>query len=171
MNRLSSGECDVRSQKSEVCAESGGCSFREQRCLTREIAAKLEGAGLRPTRQRMVLARHLFGHGQRHLTAEMLHKEVVRSDSAVSLATVYNALQQFSNAGLLRPLVVDGQKTWFDTNTSHHHHMVSDHDGTILDVPAGYLRVERLPPVPEGMSIARVEVVVRLRRVAESTAE
>lgn len=125
----------------------------------------LETAGLRPTRQRLALAGLLFAGHDRHVTAEGLHDEAMAAGEPVALATVYNTLHQFTQAGLLRAVGVDGAKTYFDTNTSDHHHYVCGEDGTIFDVPGGSLRVTGLPAPPEGMEIARVDVVVRLRKV------
>src|SRR5262245_7982586 len=83
---------------------------------------KLRKAGLRPTRQRLALAQLLFGRGDRHVTAEGLHEEAVGAGMPVSLATVYNTMHQFTAAGLLREVTVDGTRTYFDTNTGDHHH-------------------------------------------------
>jgi len=147
-------------------ATSSNCALCKKECPSRDVGLKLRRAGLRPTRQRVDLARLLFASGDRHITADMLHEEAVRQFLPVSLATVYNTLQQFTNSGLLRRLATDGHRTWFDTNVSDHHHMFCDEESSIIDVPADYVTVERLPPVPEGMEIARVEVVIRLKRRA-----
>ena len=88
----------------------------------------LSGAGLRPTRQRKELGRLLFDGPDRHVTAEVLHDEAMRAGVRVSLATVYNTLNQFTEAGLMREIVVDGDRTYFDTNTSDHHHFFHRHD-------------------------------------------
>lgn len=119
-------------------------------------------AGLRPTRQRIALARLLFGDGDRHVTAEILHDEAVRAGQRVSLATVYNTLHQFKRAGLLREIAIGGQRAYFDTNTSNHNHYYIEGDGTLLDIPSGSIRVEGLPPPPDHLRIAHIDVVVRL---------
>ncbi|MEC9368506.1 MAG: Fur family transcriptional regulator [Pseudomonadota bacterium] len=120
-------------------------------------------AGLRPTRQRLALASLLFGKGDRHLTAEILHEEAVGESVPVSLATVYNTLHQFTQAGLLREVAVEGSKTYFDTNTSNHYHFFCERDGKLLDIPTDSgLLVKGLPQPPEGMEISRVDVLVRL---------
>ncbi len=129
-----------------------------------EIRARLRQAGLRPTRQRMSLAELLFGRGNRHLSAENLHEEAMVHRVPVSLATVYNTLHQFTEAGLLREVVVDGSKTYFDTNTSEHHHFFVEDDNEVIDIPVG-VDVSRLPEPPPGYEISRVDVVVRLKRV------
>ncbi|SNY90406.1 Fur family transcriptional regulator, iron response regulator [Cohaesibacter sp. ES.047] len=123
----------------------------------------LVGAGLRPTRQRLSLAELLFAKGDRHVSAELLHEEAERVNVSVSLATVYNTLHQFTQAGLLREVAVEGTKTYFDTNVSDHYHFYMEEDGKVVDIPDS-LRVSELPEVPEGMEITRVDVVVRLRR-------
>ena len=119
-------------------------------------------AGLRPTRQRVSLAELLFAKGDRHVTAEQLHEEASASDAAVSLATVYNTLHQFTQAGLLREVAVEGAKTYFDTNTSNHFHFFSESTGTLVDIPSGAIDIAALPTPPEGMEISRVDVLVRL---------
>jgi Fur family iron response transcriptional regulator len=126
----------------------------------------LKRAGLRPTRQRMALGEILFGKGNRHISAEGLHEEALFSQVGVSLATVYNTLHQFTEAGLLREVAVDGSKTYFDTNTSDHNHFFVEDDGTVLDIPGEALRVGAVPQPPAGYEISRIDVVVRLRRTA-----
>lgn len=129
-----------------------------------DIRRKLQGAGLRPTRQRVALAELLFAKGDRHLAAEDLHGEAVSSGVPVSLATVYNTLHQFTGAGMLRILAVEGSRTYFDTNTSDHHHFYIEDEGEVIDVPVSNLKVENLPEPPEGMEVANIDVVIRLRR-------
>jgi Fur family iron response transcriptional regulator len=130
-----------------------------------EIRAMLKTSGLRPTRQRLALAEILFAKGNRHVSAENLHEEAMIHRVPVSLATVYNTLHQFTGAGLLREVAVDGSKTYFDTNTSNHHHFFVEDDNEVLDIPPGRLGVNRLPEPPPGYEISRVDVVVRLRRI------
>lgn len=124
---------------------------------------RVRDAGLRPTRQRVALAHLLFAKGDRHLTAEELHEEALGAGVPVSLATVYNALHQFTHAGLLRILAVEGARTYFDTNTSDHHHFYVEGESKIFDIAPGPVRVVNLPEPPEGMEIANVDIVVRLR--------
>jgi Fur family transcriptional regulator, iron response regulator len=123
---------------------------------------QLRAAGLRPTRQRIALASLLFGRGDRHVTAEMLHAEALQNGIPVSLATIYNTLHQFLEAGLLREVAVEGSKTYFDTNTSDHFHFFFENDGVLVDIEANNLKLENLPKPPEGMEITRVDVLVRL---------
>jgi len=127
-----------------------------------DVARLLRGAGLRPTRQRMALAQLLFSDGDRHVTAETLHEEALASKVPVSLATVYNTLHQFTKAGLLREVAVEGAKTYFDTNTSNHYHFFCEQSGTLMDIATGSIRIEGLPQAPDGMTISRVDVLVRL---------
>jgi Fur family iron response transcriptional regulator len=129
-----------------------------------DIRRKLQDAGLRPTRQRVALAELLFAKGNRHLAAEDLHGEAVNSGVPVSLATVYNTLHQFTGAGMLRILAVEGSRTYFDTNISDHHHFYIEDEGEVIDVPVSNLKVENLPEPPEGMEVANIDVVIRLRR-------
>src|SRR5664279_2736304 len=130
-----------------------------------EIRSMLRHSGLRPTRQRMALAEILFAQGNRHISAENLHEEAMMHRVPVSLATVYNALHQFTEAGLLREVAVDGSKTYFDTNTSDHHHFFVEDDNQVIDIPDGEMGVGRVPEPPPGYEISRIDVVVRLRRI------
>lgn len=131
--------------------------------------ARLRSAGLRPTRQRVALAQLLFAQGNRHVSAEALHDEAMTAHVPVSLATVYNTLHQFTDAGLLREVVLDGSKTYFDTNISDHHHFFVEDDNVMLDVPEDALGIDRLPMPPPGMEISRVDVVIRLRRIKKAS--
>ena len=133
-------------------------------CPWHDVKAMLRTVGLRPTRQRMALGWILFAKGDRHLTAEMLYEEATKAKVPVSLATVYNALHQFTDVGLLRQVAVDGSKTYFDTNVSDHHHFLVEGENMLVDIPEDSIGVNNLPEAPEGMEIARVDVVVRLRR-------
>jgi Fur family iron response transcriptional regulator len=128
------------------------------------VDERVRRAGLRPTRQRVALADLLFAKGERHLSAEVLHEEALAAGVPVSLATVYNTLHQFTDAGLLRILAVEGSKTYFDTNTSDHHHFFIEGENTVFDIMSGPVKVTDLPEAPEGMEIVNVDVVVRLRR-------
>ena len=127
-----------------------------------DVRLLLQQAGLRPTRQRCALAALLFEAGDRPVTAELLHAEAVRSGEAVSLATVYNTLHQFKNAGLLRELAIDGQRAYFDTNTSNHNHYYIESEGRLMDIPSEGIKVDGLPDPPPGMEISHIDVVVRL---------
>jgi Fur family iron response transcriptional regulator len=138
------------------------CNLRPSACVARDVGGMLRATGLRPTRQRIALGRLLYGQGDRHITAEVLHEEAVRARVAVSLATVYNTLHQFTEAGLLRQVAVDGAKTYFDTNVSEHHHFLVEGDNELFDIPEE-VALTSLPEPPEGFEIARVDVLVRLR--------
>lgn len=135
-------------------------------CPLSELRDKLRRVGLRPTRQRVSLGWLLFGKGDRHITAEMLFDEASRARVPVSLATVYNTLHQFTEVGLLRQLAVDGTKAYFDTNPTEHHHFFLEDIGELVDMPSAGMTVVDLPAAPEGMEVAGVEVIVRLRRKA-----
>jgi Fur family iron response transcriptional regulator len=129
------------------------------------IRAMLKRSGLRPTRQRLALAEILYGKGNRHISAENLHEEAMTHRVPVSLATVYNTLHQFTEAGLLREVIVDGSKTYFDTNVTEHHHFFVEDDNTVMDIPGEAMEVGDMPTPPPGYVISRVDVVVRLRRL------
>jgi Fur family transcriptional regulator, iron response regulator len=127
---------------------------------------RLRGVGLRPTRQRLALAHLLFNGGARHVTAEQLHGEAVAAALPVSLATVYNTLHQFTDAGLLREVVVEPGRSYFDTNIEDHHHFFWEPSGVLQDIPGAGVVVSGLPQPPDGAEIRRVEVIVRVRRDA-----
>lgn len=121
--------------------------------------------GLRPTRQRVALAAMLVGDGQhRHVTAESLYATVRERGEKVSLATVYNTLRAFCDAGLLKEITVDGSKSYFDTDTSDHPHFYWEDDRRLSDAPADQLKILQLPDAPVGATVTMVDVVIRLRR-------
>ncbi|HMK78579.1 MAG TPA: Fur family transcriptional regulator [Xanthobacteraceae bacterium] len=138
-------------------AELTGCPWHDVKAMLRQV-------GLRPTRQRMALGWILFAKGDRHLTAEMLYEEATKAKVPVSLATVYNALHQFTEVGLLRQVAVDGSKTYFDTNVSDHHHFFVEGENALVDIPNADVALDRMPSAPPGYEVARVDVVVRLRK-------
>jgi Fur family iron response transcriptional regulator len=126
-------------------------------------ADRLRNAGLRPTRQRLALAEILFGSGDRHVSAEDLHKEALAARVKVSLATVYNTLNQFREAGLLREVAIEGDRTYFDTNTSNHCHFFVEGEGRLIDFPFEGIEVLGLPETPAGTTLAGIDVIVRLK--------
>ena len=125
--------------------------------------ARLRAIGLRPTRQRLALARLLLENGDRHITAEQLHGEAVGADIRVSLATVYNTLHQFTDAGLLREVVVEPGRSYFDTNTADHHHFFCETTSKLEDIPGQDVVVSGFPLPPPGTEICRVDVIIRVR--------
>jgi Fur family iron response transcriptional regulator len=126
--------------------------------------ARLKQAGLRPTRQRIALAKLLFAGMDRHVTAESLAEESQRAGVKVSLATVYNTLHQFQTAGLLRQVIVDSSRSYFDTNTGDHQHFFLENEGLLIDIPGEHIAVSGVPAAPPGLCIDRVDVVVRVVR-------
>jgi Fur family iron response transcriptional regulator len=125
----------------------------------------LATADVRPTRQRVALAALLVGDGQnRHVTAESLFAAAKAQGESVSLATVYNTLKAFCDAGLMQEVTVDGSKSYFDTNTHDHPHFFWEDNGMLTDAPSDQLEIARLPDAPAGAEIASVDVVIRLRR-------
>ena len=125
----------------------------------------LTGAGLRPTRQRLCLAELLVGDGRdRHVTAESLHAAAEAKGEPVSLATVYNTLKTFCDAGLINEISVDGSRSYFDTRLDDHPHFFWEDEGLLTDAPAEELRIAQLPRLPEGAELSRVDVVIRLKR-------
>jgi Fur family iron response transcriptional regulator len=124
----------------------------------------LRRAGLRPTRQRLVLGWLLFSNGGRHVTAETLYAEATEAGTHISMATVYNTLHQFTDAGLLRQIGVDGSKSFFDTNPTTYQHFFVDHEARLFDVPEPGVVIETLPQPLPGYEISRIDVIIHLRR-------
>ena len=125
---------------------------------------RLEASGLRVTRKRLALANTIFAEGPKHWTAEQVQAAAQDAGLRVSLATIYNTLNAFADAGLLRMISVDGSRTFFDTNTSDHHHFYLEDEGRLIDIDGADLRVEGLPPAPEGKGVERVDVIVRVNQ-------
>ena len=128
------------------------------------VLERIRTAGLRPTRQRLALAKLLFDSGEdRHVSAEMLHGEAIKNRMRVSLATVYNTLHQFTDAGLLREIVVDSGRSYFDTNVYSHHHMYFEDEKTLVDIASTDIDIKALPPAPKGKKVSRVDVIIRVK--------
>lgn len=134
-----------------------------QAVTSNDIIEMVRDAGLRPTRQRLSLARQLFSGDDRHVTAEQLHSESLGQGFSVSLATVYNTLHQFTAAGLLRELVVDAGRSYFDTNISDHHHLYFEDSGILRDVPGDNVAIGELPALPEDAEISRIDIIIRVK--------
>lgn len=131
----------------------------------KELIEQLKAAGLRPTRQRLALGRLLYGENgdmERHVTAEQLHAESMAAGVRVSLATVYNTLHQFTEAQLLREVVVEPGRSYFDTNVDDHHHFYFEQSGRLKDIPSEELELKSMPQPPEGGRIRRVDVILRV---------
>lgn len=126
---------------------------------------KLKESGLRPTRQRIALARLLLDGGPRHVTAEELFQEARSAGIPVSLATVYNTLHQFNAAGLMTEVVAGSGQSYFDTNPTSHYHYFDKSTGEIIDVPENEILFSKLPEPPPGKVIDRIDVVVRIRSI------
>ncbi|MEO0393400.1 MAG: iron response transcriptional regulator IrrA [Pseudomonadota bacterium] len=129
---------------------------------------RLTDAGLRPTRQRLALAELLFADGDKHITAEQLFDQARHANQRVSLATVYNTLNQFAEAGLLHAVTVDQGRTYFDTNVSDHHHFFFEDSGRLTDIPRDAIKVVGQPDAPDGYQIDDIQVVVRVKRDSET---
>lgn len=124
---------------------------------------QIRSAGLRPTRQRLALAKLLFDGMERHVTAEMLHGEAQAARVPVSLATVYNTLHQFTDAGLLKEIMVDSGRSYFDTNTLHHHHFYCETSGELSDIDGADVAIDLLPSPPHGKKISTIDVIIRIQ--------
>ena len=127
------------------------------------VLERLRTAGLRPTRQRLALAKLLFARGHRHVSAEQLFTEAKGHRVDVSLATVYNALHDFTAKGLLREISIDSSSSYFDTNTGNHHHFYFERSGHLEDIEDAHVQIAALPEAPGGAEISRVDVIIRVR--------
>ena len=140
---------------------------KKQEAYLENFAARLRACGLRPTRPRLALAQLLFGTGtrplMRHVTAEMLYSEAQAAGLSVSQATIYNTLNQFLAAGLLRQVVVDVTRSYFDTNTTEHHHFYMEDEARLIDVDKDAVGISHLPQTPQGYGVCGVDVVIRLQ--------
>jgi Fur family iron response transcriptional regulator len=127
------------------------------------VLERLRAAGLRPTRQRMALAKLLFARGHRHVSAEQLFNEAKTQRVDVSLATVYNALHDFTSKDLLREISIDSSSSYFDTNTGNHHHFYFERSGRLEDIADDQVQIAALPEPPGGAEVSRVDVIIRVK--------
>ena len=126
------------------------------------IVTRLQAAGLRATPKRIAIGGLLFDGVDRHVTADDVAVLARKAGVRVSLATVYNTLNQFVAAGLMKRITMDTDRTYFDTNVSDHHHLFFEESGVLHDIPGDTVRVEGLPPIPSGSRVRAVEVIVRM---------
>ena len=127
---------------------------------------KIEESGIVPTKQRRILAKILFEKGNRHISAENLFDEVKKQDRKISMATIYNTLKQFTNLGLIREIVVDKNKSLYDTNNKPHYHLYIEDEGKIHDIPTDNVNLD-LPSVPACLTLHNIDVIVRVRSVKD----
>jgi Fur family transcriptional regulator, iron response regulator len=130
----------------------------------RTVSELIQASGVRTTRRRAALAGLLFGKGDQHITVEMLYSEAIKANISVSLATVYNTVNQLADLGALRRVSIDGAKTYYDTNVNNHHHFYFEGSHDLVDIPNSEMGVEAMPEIPEGYEVARIDIVVRLRQ-------
>jgi Fur family transcriptional regulator, iron response regulator len=145
-------------------SESKMLARRSSDEMANQMRGRLRDLGLRPTRTRIALGNILFAKGDRHISAEMLFEEASQAKVRVSLATVYNTLHQFTEAGLLRQIAIDSSKSYFDTNNTEHHHYYLEDKHELMDIPPSDVAVGKVPTPPAGYEVVRIDVVVRLRR-------
>lgn len=136
---------------------------RAESAHVEQLQETLRAVGLKPTRQRLALGALLFGAGHRHVSCESLFEEARAAGADLSLATVYNTLHQFRDAGLVREVHLDAGRRWFDTNVGEHHHFYVEETGALVDIPADSVKFDALPSPPRGYAVEGVDVVVRVR--------
>jgi len=145
----------------DVCSRFDPCSATRIRC---DVRTKLHDAGVRLTSERLELAQLLFEHGDRHFTPDALYEEAQQKGIQVSLATIYNNLKLFLYVGLLKRLSIDSPKAWYDTNVSEHYHFYCEEEDRVFDVDDSQISFVKMPPIPGGLEVSRIEVVLRLKR-------
>ena len=127
---------------------------------------KISNNGIRPTKQRMILAKLLFEKGDRHISAEELYEEVRKEDRKISLATIYNTLKQFKNLGLLKELVVDKNKSIYCTNHDSHYHLYIEDENKIIDIPQKNIDLN-IPEIPACLNFHNIDIIVRVRTLKD----
>lgn len=157
-------ESFLQAAKTELAQDREFCGSDDICGECRDSCKMLREAKLRPTRQRIALADLLFSKGDRHVSAELLFEEAIKASVPISLATVYNTLHQFTQAGLLKSISIDSSKTYFDTDTGNHHHFFLEGSDEVIDMPEGFLTIDNLPALPEGTELSSIDVVVRVRK-------
>jgi Fur family iron response transcriptional regulator len=139
-----------------------GNGMSEQNLSNQEVVTKLQAHGVAPTRQRLLIAHVLFARPQ-HLSAEQVLERVNQEGAAVSKATVYNTLNLFARKGLVREVIVDPSKVFYDSNVGEHHHMYNVDTGELTDIAHETLQLGELPQLPEGTVPVGVDVIIRVR--------
>ena len=127
---------------------------------------KIEQSGIRPTKQRRILAKILFEKGDRHISAENLFDEVKKEDRKISMATIYNTLKQFTSLGLIREIVVDQNKSLYCTNNKSHYHLYIEDEGKIHDIPTENINLD-IPSIPACLTLHSIDVIVRVRSLKD----
>ena len=131
-----------------------------------QVIKKLSNKGIRPTKQRMILAKLLFEKGDRHISAEELYTEVQKEERKISLATIYNTLKQFTNIGLLKELVIDQNKSIYCSNHDSHYHLYIEDEGKIIDIPQKNIDLN-IPELPACLKFHNIDIIVRIRTLKE----
>ena len=131
-----------------------------------QMMKKLSNKGIRPTKQRMILAKLLFEKGDRHISAEELYKEVEKENRKLSLATIYNTLKQFTNMGLLKELVIDQNKSIYCSNHDSHYHLYIEDEGKIIDIPQKNIDLN-IPELPACLKLHNIDIIVKIRTLKE----
>ena len=125
---------------------------------------KLRDAGLRPTKQRIIVADILLNGFNRHFTAENLQDEINSSGNSMSIATIYNCLKKFKNCGLIKQVETSKDTAIFDTNTDYHHHFLNEETGELIDIENEEISLQKLPEIPQGYLNNGIEVIIKLKR-------
>ena len=138
----------------------------DQMSIYHQAIKKIESSGIRPTKQRRVLAKILFEKGNRHLSADELFHDVKKEDRKISMATVYNTLKQFTSLGLVKEVVVDQNKSLYCTNHKSHYHLYIEDEGKIVDIPTKNIDLN-IPSIPACLQLHNIDVIVRIRTLKD----
>lgn len=130
-----------------------------------QVIERLKKAGVTPTQQRVEIGQILFAKPQ-HMSADQVLTVVNKTGPLVSKATIYNTLGLFARMGLVKEVIVDPTKVFYDSNVTDHYHFYSMDSGELIDIQGEQLRLERMPNLPEGMEAQGVDIVIRVRNAA-----
>ena len=131
-----------------------------------EIINKLRSSGLRPTKQRILIAKNLFDTNKTfHFTVEALNKKISKNgNEKISLATIYNTVEAFNDAGYLKEILTSKNKRYYDTNIKSHHHFYDEGSRELTDINYNQVKLSKVPTPPKGKKIKNLEVVIRVQK-------
>ena len=127
------------------------------------VRNKLRGVGLRPTEQRIAILELLFENENVHVSAALVNEKLIRKNKHISLATIYNSLNEFEKKGILKKVLVDKEKMWFDTNLEHHHHFYDEEKDLLTDISEKEITFSKFPKLPQGKSIKSLNIIVKVK--------
>ncbi len=124
----------------------------------------LEKLFLRPTAQRLAIMKTLLSKSKIHVTAYSLEKMLLEKDYNISKATIYNNLNELSDKGFLKKVLVEKDKMWFDTNLSEHHHFYDEEEDSLVDIEEKDVAFSKLPNIPEGKILKSIDIIINIKK-------